>query len=351
MLNFVILVSVVLIGAILVTIFRAHTLVQVVRGNKDGKSLGKSNKINAALFLVFLVAGIVLFFGYSYTQFDRYTVPVASEHGEVTFQIFWWTTGVTVAAFILTHILLFWFAFRYQHKEGSKAKFYPHNDTLELIWTVIPALVLAGLIFSGFRAWVKITDQAPDNAEVVEIMGYQYAWASRYPGSDGKLGPYDYKLIDFENQMGVDFTNQFSKDDFMPREIHIPKGKPVLFKIRARDVIHSVYVPHFRLQMNAVPGLPTQFWFVPTKSTKDMAEETGNPDFTYELVCNKICGKGHFAMRATIVVDEPTEYEIWKASQKSWLSKNPDYLANIQAASPVETVAVKEEMEEAEASL
>ncbi|MCV9387665.1 cytochrome c oxidase subunit II [Reichenbachiella ulvae] len=351
MLNFVILVSVILIGAILVTIFRAHTLVQVVRGNKDGESLGKSNKINAALFLVFLVLGIVLFFGYSYTQFDRYTVPVASEHGEVTFQIFWWTTGVTVAAFILTHILLFWFAYRYQYKSDSTANFYPHNDKLELIWTVIPAFVLALLIFSGFRAWDKITDQAPDNAEVVEIMGYQYAWASRYPGPDGKLGPYDYKLIDFENQMGVDFTNQFAKDDFIPREIHIPKGKPVLFKIRARDVIHSVYVPHFRLQMNAVPGLPTQFWFVPTKTTAEMAEETGNPDFTYELVCNKICGKGHFAMRSTIVVDEPADYEVWKASQKSWLSKNPEYLSKIEAKSPVETVAVKEEIEEAEASL
>ncbi|UXP32884.1 cytochrome c oxidase subunit II [Reichenbachiella agarivorans] len=351
MLNFVILVSVILIGAILVTIFRAHTLVQVVRGNKDGESLGKSNKINAALFLVFLVAGIVLFFGYSYTQFDRYTVPVASEHGEVTFKLFWITTAVTTVAFILTHIVLFWFAFKYQHRAGQKARFYPHNDKLELLWTVVPAIVLALLIFDGFRAWVKITDQAPDNAEVVEIFGYQYAWASRYPGADGKLGPFDYRLIDTDNKLGVDFTNQFAKDDFLPREIHIPKGKPVLFKIRARDVIHSVYVPHFRLQMNAVPGMPTQFWFVPTKSTADMAAETGNPDFTYELVCNKICGKGHFAMRATIVVDEPAEYEKWKASQESWLSKNPDYLANLNATSPVEAVAVKEEIVEAETSL
>ena len=352
MLNIVILVSVVLIVAILATIFRVHTLVQVVKGKSEGNSLGRSNKINAILFMLFLVLGTVLFFGYSYTQFDRYTVPVASEHGKTTFMLFWITMGVTVFVFIITHIFLFWFAYKYQHKEGQKAYFYPHNDKLEMIWTIIPAIVLALLIFSGWRAWVKITDQAPENAEVVEVFGYQFAWAARYPGNDGKLGPHDYKLIDDDNKLGVDFTNQYAKDDFIPREIHIPKGKPVLFKIRARDVIHSVYVPHFRLQMNAVPGLPTQFWFVPTKSTAEMADETKNPDFQYELVCNKICGRAHFGMKAIIVVDEPEDYEKWKASQKSWLSKNPDYLAKMKSI-PVDTgVAIeKESDEEAQASL
>lgn len=350
MLSIIILVSILLIGAILITLFRAHTLVQVVRGKKEGEKVGTSNKVNAALFMVFLILGTGLFFGYSYTEFDRYTVPVASEHGAITFKLFWITTAVTTAAFILTHIILFWFAFRYQHKEGRQAKFYPHNDKLELIWTVVPAIVLALLIFSGFKSWVKITSQAPENAEIVEIYGFQYAWASRYPGPDGKLGPTNYQLIDVDNKLGVDYSDKTAKDDFLPREIHIPKGKPVLFKIRARDVIHSVYVPHFRLQMNAVPGMPTQFWFVPTKSTADMAEETGNPDFTYELVCNKICGKGHFAMRSTIVVDEVEDYEKWKSSQKSWLSKNPEYLSSISTA-PMEAVGTKEVMEEANASL
>ena len=340
MMNIVILLAVVLIGVILVTIFRAHTLVQVVRG-KEGDPLGSSNKVNAVLFMVFLVLGVVLFFGYSYTQFDRYTVPVASEHGEVTFQLFWITTAITTFAFLLTNGALFYFAFKYRHKEGQKAHFYPHNNTLEMIWTIVPAIVLTLLIFSGWRAWVKITEAAPENAEIIEIVGFQYAWASRYPGPDGKLGPNDYKLIDVDNKLGVDFSNANAKDDFLPREIHIPKGEPVLFKIRARDVIHSVYVPHFRLQMNAVPGMPTQFWFVPTKSTADMAAETGNPDFTYELVCNKICGKAHFSMRATIVVDEKEDYEKWKAEQKSWLSKNPDYLSTIEVSSPVQ-VAVEE---------
>jgi cytochrome c oxidase subunit 2 len=349
MLNIIILVSVVLIIAILVTIFRAHTLVQVVKGEKDVVG-STSNTVNAVLLVLFLVGGIILFFGYSYTQFDRYTVPVASEHGEITSKLFWITTAVTTAAFIITHILLIYFAFKYRYKPEKKARFYPHNNMLELIWTVVPAIVLTLLIFSGWRAWVKITEKAPANAEVVEIFGYQYAWAARYPGADGKLGPSDYKLIDDDNRLGVDFSNANSTDDFIPREIHIPKGEPVLLKIRARDVIHSVYLPHFRLQMNAVPGLPTKFWFVPTKSTADMAEETGNPDFQYELVCNKICGKAHFSMRAIVVVDEKEDYEKWKAEQKSWLSKNPDYLARIEMSSPVEVVAVEEKKESKEAN-
>lgn len=343
MLNIIILVSVLLIVAILFTIFRVHTLVQVVKGEKGvDKGVGVSNKVNGALFIVFLVVGLVTFFGYSYTQFDRYTVPVASEHGEITFKLFWITMGVTCFVFIVTHIVLFWFAFRYQHKEGNSAYFYSHNNTLEVVWTAIPALVLTGLVLSGLFAWNDITSKSPDNAEVVEIFGYQFAWAARYPGADGKLGPNNFKLIDDDNKLGVDFSNQFAKDDFIPREIHIPKGKPVLFKIRARDVIHSVYVPHFRLQMNAVPGLPTQFWFVPTKSTADMAEETGNPDFQYELVCNKICGRAHFGMKAIIIVDEPEDYAKWKSEQKSWLSKNPEYLAKLKLTAPVKQAAVQE---------
>ena len=117
--------------------------------------------------------------------------------------------------------------------------------------------------------------------------------------------------------------------DIEKREIHIPKGKPVLFKIRARDVLHSVYVPAFRLKMDAVPGMPTKFWFIPTKSTADMREETGNPDFNYELACAEICGDGHFTMRMVIVVDEPADYEKWKKEQQTWLSKNPEYLSQI----------------------
>lgn len=329
MLNIIIGISVILVVVILVIIFRAQTLLGVAKGKTKEGHVGNSNKVNGILMMLFLVGGTALFLIYSYTEFDRYTVPIASEHGLITYNLFWITMAVTVVVFILTHVLLFWFSYKYQYNPDAKAHFYPHNDKLEMIWTLVPAVVLVFLVFSGWKAWVKITDEAPANAEIVEVVGYQYAWSSRYPGKDRALGSSDFRLIDADNQLGVDFKDKTSLDDFLPREIHIPKGKPVLFKIRARDVIHSVYAPHFRLQMNAVPGLPTQFWFVPTKSTEDMRKETNNPEFQYELVCNKICGKGHFAMRHIIVVDEPAEYEQWYASQKSWISKNPEYLTKV----------------------
>ncbi|MDB5263312.1 MAG: hypothetical protein JWQ14_2595, partial [Adhaeribacter sp.] len=129
-----------------------------------------------------------------------------------------------------------------------------------------------------------------------------------------------------------DFSDKKAHDDlfFASGDIHIPKGKPVLFRIRSRDVTHDVYQPNFRIQMHAVPGMPTKFWFVPTKTTAEMAAETGKPDFKYEIVCNQICGRGHFAMRATLVVDEPEDYEKWLAEQKSFAEQNPDLLAKAQ---------------------
>ncbi len=288
------------------------------------------NRLNATLMVLFLIFGIVGFFYYSFGGLtDDFVLPIASEHGVVTDRWFWITMAITCFVFILTQIFLFGFAYKYQHKEDGKAFYYPHNNKLEYIWTAVPAVVLAFLIISGWKAWVNITAPAPDEAEVVEVMGYQYAWAVRYPGADKQLGDYDFKKIDVTNQMGIDFSDRAAFDDFVPLELHIPKGKPVLFKIRARDVIHSVYAPHFRMQMNAVPGMPTRFWFVPTKSTADMRAETKNPDFNYELVCNKICGKGHFAMRYVIIVDEPEDYQAWYTSQQSWLKANPDYLSYV----------------------
>ncbi len=329
MLNFIIVIAVILVLAILITIFRVTTLVGVAKG--EGKKEAPSgNGINAILMVLFLVVGIIGFFYYSFGGFeDDFVLPLASEHGAVTDRLFWITMAITCFVFIITQIFLFWFSYKYQYKEGNKADFYPHNNKLEVIWTAIPAVVLAVLIISGWKAWSDITAKAPDDAEVIEVMGYQYSWAVRYPGKDGNIGDSDFRKIDVSNTMGIDFSDQASFDDFIPTELHVPKGKPVLLKIRARDVIHSVFQPHFRLQMNAVPGMPTRFWFVPTKSTAEMREETGNPDFNYELVCNKICGFGHFGMKYTIVVDEPDEYDKWYAEQQPWLKMNEDYLSEV----------------------
>jgi len=326
--GFVIGLGLLLVAAILIAIFRVTTLIGIAKG-EGKKRVGSANGINAILFIVFLIGGFTLLFWYSFTHFDSYNLPLASEHGALTDKLFWITMGITGVVFVITHILLFVFPYKYQFKEEKQALFFPHNNKLELAWTLVPAVVLSLLVFTGWRAWVSITDPAPANSEQIEIMGYQFAWAVRYGGKDGKLGDSDFRLIDVDNRMGIDFSDRDSHDDFIPLEIHIPKGKNIEFKIRATDVIHSVFAPHFRLQMNAVPGLPTSFWFTPTKTTAEMRKELDNDSFNYELVCNKICGRGHFAMRYLIIVDEPDEYQNWFKSQQAWLKINPDYLSRV----------------------
>jgi cytochrome c oxidase subunit 2 len=322
------LIGLVLIIAILVMVYRIHSLIDVAKGNHR-KNVTGSNGMNAALLFAFLIIGLVFLIWYSVTRFDVYNLPVASEHGKSTDNLFWITMAVTGVVFIITQVLLFYFSYRYRYKSKAKALYFPENNRLEMIWTLVPAVVLTLLIFSGLKIWNKVTADPPEEAEIVEIMGYQFAWKTRYPGKDGQLGKYDYRLVDAVNEFGIDFRDKAAFDDFTPREIHIPKGKPVLLKIRARDVLHSVYAPHFRLKMDAVPGMPTSFWFIPNKSTAEMRVETGNPDFNYEIACAEVCGRGHFSMRMLVVVDEPEDYEKWKSEQQSWLSKNQDYLSKV----------------------
>ena len=333
MLNLIIVVAVVLVLAVVFTAYRVTTLVDVVKKRKDDSYVPSGNNFQGVLMLVFLVTGIAAFFYFSMKEYDTYSLPIASEHAVITERLFWITMAVTVFVFIVTQIFLFGFGWKYRYKESNKAHYYPHNNKLEMIWTIVPAIVLAWLIISGLKQWNVITGPAPEDAEIVEVMGYQYAWGYRYPGKDGALGKYDFRKIDAINSMGIDLTDQSGHDDFMPTQLVLPKGKPVLLKIRGRDVIHSVYNPHFRIQMNAVPGMPTQFWFTPSVSTAEMREITGNPEFNYELVCNKICGKGHYSMKGIITVLDEDEYNEWYAEnqQNTFLKQNPTYLAEVPA--------------------
>ena len=322
-------IGIVLLIAIVLTVLRIVRLVNVARGT-DKKIATSGNKINGLLFLLFTLFSAIALAWYSVSEFDTYTIPIASDHGIVTDRLFWITMIVTGVVFIITNVLLFYFSWKYQYSENRRALFYPDNSKLEVIWTVIPAIVLSVLVFSGWKAWTDVTAKAPDDAEVVEVMGYQFGWEFRYPGKDNQLGDYDYRLIDPLNQWGMDFTDRASFDDFSSgTKMVIPKGKPILFKIRARDVLHSVFIPEFRLKQDAVPGMPTRFWFVPNKTTAEMREELGDPDFNYYIYCTEVCGRGHFSMRKMLEVVEPAEYEQWYAEQQPWLQKNPDYLAKV----------------------
>jgi cytochrome c oxidase subunit II len=328
MYGLLIIIGILLLVSVIWMVYRIQTLISVAKGS-DKKIASTSNKVNAILFMVFLIGGCILMFWYSVKEFDNYQLPIGSEHGIVTDRLFWITMAVTGFIFILTHILLFWFSYHYQYKENKKAAFYPDNNKLEVIWTLVPAVVLTVLVISGWKAWTDITRPAPENAHVVEIMGYQFAWEVRYPGSDNILGDYDYRLINASNSRGIDFTDRNSFDDFPAQTIVIPKGEPVLFNIRARDVLHSVFAPHMRLKMDAVPGMPTRFWFVPNKTTEEMRAELGDEEFEYEIACTEVCGRGHFAMRKVIEVVEPDEYRAWFSEQTPFIKNNPDLISDL----------------------
>ena len=331
-----------LILLILGMLFRLQVLLDVLRGTSK-KRAGASNNVNAVMFAVFLVVGMGLIIWYSGVASENFLPEASSEHGKRVDSLFWISMAVIGFVFVVTHILLFLFPYIYQFKEDKTALFFPENNKLELLWTVIPAIVLTGLVFSGWIVWSDITAEVPEDHTTVEIMGKQFNWMTRYPGADDQLGSYDFRKIDATNQMGIDFSDKASLDDFIPREIHVPIGKPVLLNIRARDVLHSVFIPHMRVKMDAMPGMPTHFWFTPVKTTQEMRDELSNPEFNYEIACTEVCGRNHFAMRMLLVVDEPEDYEAWVAEQKPFLKQNPDYISEVPDELKPLALSVQEE--------
>lgn len=335
------LIGILAIVFIVLTVMVVGKTQSLISGTKntsatEESAVGSSNNTNAIALIVFWIIAVIAFI-WSFVSSKKHFLPEASSiHGKETDFWFWVSMSVITVPFLLVNTLLFFFAYKYRYRKGKMATFYPHNNKLEVIWTVIPAIVMAGLVFTGLIVWNNITSDAPADAEEIEIMGKQFGWEIRYPGVDNnKLGRYDYRLIDdaTQNVQGIDFTDPNSFDDFTSStEMHIPKGKPVKLKIRARDVLHSVFIPHMRVKMDAVPGMPTTFWFVADKSTNDMRQELGNPDFDYEIACTEICGRSHFAMKLKLVVDEEADFVKWKKDQKPFLTQNPSFIEKVPAA-------------------
>jgi len=307
------LVFIVLTG---VVISRLQGVLKSINKTDSEEVETSGNKFNGAMFIVILIGGAISI-TWSYLHAREFFLPEASSiHGRRTDDLFWFSMGILTIPFIIVKFLVFFFSWKYQHRKGHRATFYPENHKLELIWTIIPAIVMALLVFTGWKAWPDITAEAPRDAEVIEITGKQFNWLIRYPGKDGQLGRKDFKNInDANNPVGQDWEDQLNKDDYMATEMHLVVNKPVKLIIGSRDVIHDVGLSHFRLKMDAVPGIPTTLWFTPTKTTAQMREATGNADFVYEISCDQMCGAGHYSMKANIVVETQAEYDAWAAKQ------------------------------------
>src|SRR5690606_1236576 len=270
---------------------------------------------------LFLIGLFVFLYGmyWSYTVHGSMSFrEAATLHGAKIDAMFITTTIVTTIVLILTHIALFGFAFQYRGSDKKKAYFYPHNNTLEKIWTITPAVVLTILVLFGFFTWRGITnipEEQQKNALQVEVTAEQFAWNIRYGGRDNVVGSHNYKLTTPNNGLGIDFTDKNSLDDIRAGDIVLPVGKPVHFTVRAKDVLHSFYIPEFRVQINAVPGMPTFFHVVPKYTTEEMRTKLNDPTYNYILLCSKICGSGHYNMQKKVIVVTEPEYKEWLSQQ------------------------------------
>jgi len=347
-----ILLTLTVLALIAISIWQITKIFELSQSKKNNTQVADDddNRWNGQLMFAFLIFiyGITL---YSFWKWGDVLLPDASsEHGVEYDNLMWISFAIIFFVQTITQALLHYFAYKYRGEKGKKALFYADNDRLEAIWTIIPVIALAGLILYGLYTWTDImTVEENEDALVVELYAQQFNWKARYAGEDGVLGDANVRFLqdfDGKNLVGIDATDPNGFDDVVVQELHLPVGREVIFKMRSQDVLHSAYMPHFRAQMNCVPGMITEFAFTPTMTTEQMrqtddikakvnkinkirrensealvakGEEPLEPYvFDYLLLCNKICGASHYNMQMKIVVETPEAFEKWMTNQQTF---------------------------------
>ncbi|WP_051205397.1 cytochrome c oxidase subunit II [Salinimicrobium xinjiangense] len=343
---------IIVVALFAITLWQLSRIFQLSRSTQslDDSQIAsdKDNRMQGNLMLAFGIA-FYIFMLYNFWAFGDRALPAASsEHGVDYDNLLLLTMAVIMFVQVITQGLLHYFAFKYKGKKGNKALFFADNDKLEFVWTIIPVIVLAGLIIYGLFTWSDIMDiNEEDDPIVIELYAKQFSWQARYAGQDNVLGKANVRFIEGANTIGVDESDPYAMDDVITAEIHLPVNRPVVFKMRSQDVLHSAYFPHFRAQMNVVPGMVTQFAFTPTVTTEEINETEYMRDkvarindirkensqallaageepleeyeqFEYYLLCNKICGVAHYNMQMKVVVETEAEFNEWMATQKEY---------------------------------
>jgi len=356
------LLSIVLIGVLLVQIGKARELASAVRNDKAEEY--EVNNVQAGLGMVFmvilLVSCIASFIYYTPYMLGWGPFSASSEHGPEIDYMFNLTLFFTAIVFFVTQALLYWFGWKYRGKRGRKALYWAHNEKLEMIWMILPAVVMTFLVVGGLQSWNKIMADVGEDEVVgkdyveIEARGMQFAWLLRHPGRDGKLGTTDFRKIDGSNALGQDFTDKKNVDDLLPDKIVLPVGKKVRVRITSRDVLHNFYIRDMRVKMDAVPGMPTYFVFTPTVTTDSMRRRLSKlpewqvPDvnddtkerwetYDYELACAELCGRSHYSMRRIVRIVSEEEYEEWLDEQEGDMDEEGNgaksfYMANIRTS-------------------
>ena len=373
----IILLVVIIAAVAIAQLVRVYELSSKLRGTKEHETTQKDNNFNALMLLLFMffqIFGLVyLMVEYGWTGRG----DSASVQGKETDWLLNLNFIIILIAALVTNALLFYFSFKYARKPGVPAYYYPHNNKLEMIWTVVPAIILAVIIILGLQTWNDITSASGNDSKVVELYAKQYGWTARYSGKNNRLGKFDYKLTTDNNELGLvtkntidtaiyhllkgvtgiesiqkklndasvvlsdsaqsSLTKSLSSkerlirllyqmkenhdvkvdndawDDFIQKDtLYLCVNQPYEFKFRSMDVIHSAFFPHFRAQMNTVPGMTTRTKFTPDITTKDMRLKMKNENFNFILMCNKICGGAHYKMNMKVVVLSKIEYMEWE---------------------------------------
>lgn len=443
---------VVIAGVIaLAQLAKVGQLTSLIRNKKEEEISAADTRLNGNLWIAFMLAFYVSFV-WLIIRYGDCNPPAASAHGDSYDTLMNFNLYIITAVFFLVNTFLFVFANKYRQEPNRKARFYAHDNRLELVWTIIPSIVLAVIIIYGLRTWNEMTGDASEDALRVEVYSKQFDWTARYAGADGEFGLANYNLITPTNPLGIVTADgvadalaeietqiealeselaherghllaqieeveaelhaeehhghghgdhvdhgdhaehgddhhgmsaerkamlearlhelehmlesenvvvlseaaQEAKEDkvhrlkrhrqrimevkpfdyeggvaaweagaddkIMKGEFHLPVGREVEFVFRSRDVIHSAYMPHFRTQMNTVPGVPTRFKMTPTITTDSMRTVLNDPDFDYILLCNKVCGAAHFNMQMKVVVESEEQYNAWLEAQEEFLA-------------------------------
>jgi cytochrome c oxidase subunit 2 len=379
MTSLLVIIVLVLLAVALWQLTKIFDLTQVGE-TSDNSQIANDDDNNVQGYLMFgFLAFIYIFTIYGvYTWGPLVLHTPASEHGALIDGLMNVTWVLIFIVQAITQVLLHYFAFKYRGNKDKRALYFADNNKLEAIWSVIPAVVLAGLILYGLYAWTNIMfiDEDEDTV-VIELYAQQFKWTARYAGADNVLGKANVRLIEGVNTLGVDLADPYSQDDIVVSELHIPKGKKIHFKMRSQDVLHSAYFPYFRAQMNCVPGMVTEFAFTPIYTTAEyqalpyMVEKVANINalrakksidlvakgevaldpyaFDYLLLCNKICGASHYNMQMKVVVDTPEDYKKWLSDRATLVSEvkaskvvpqSPDATSGVDSTKSKDTAAV-----------
>ncbi|GAA3508874.1 cytochrome c oxidase subunit II [Aquimarina addita] len=345
---FLIIVVVALIGISFWQMSKILSLSQLSGADNSQVANDKDNNLHGKLMLAFVIFMYLLTI-YCFVQYHTFFLPEsASEHGVDYDRLMVISMVLIFVVQFITQGLLHFFAYKYRGKKENKALFFADNDKLEFIWTIIPVIVLAGLIIYGLFTWTDIMniDEQEGDPIIVELYAYQFDWRARYSGEDKELGKANVRFIEGVNTLGLDVSDSYAMDDKVVNELHLPVNRKIIFKLRSQDVLHSAYMPFFRAQMNVVPGMITEFAYTPTLTSEEMRnsefmvekvstinnirrekskaltangdEALENYEFDYYLLCNKICGASHYNMQMKIVVESQEDYDAWLAEQKTF---------------------------------